>query len=538
MQKLFCLLLLSLMLGAPCAYANNVQISNISIINNGPGTIQVKFDLSWDNSWRTNVGPANYDGVWVFFKYKDASGKWTHMNLTGNNNVLPVGFDVYQTNNFNKAGAMIYRDTVGAGTATATNIRLGVVSNLPYDIDVRGFAIEMVYIPPPTFRPFFGDGDGTAESANALHYTDNTATTSSVVPMKSDGAGIDDAEIGTDGIYVYSNDTIQLTNPLGSLDPFPTMKALWCMKYEITQAAYRDFLNTLDSQQQAERTFLAPSSAVGTGALTSSGTARNYIEIATPATSSSPAVYGCDANGNNTYDEGGDGEWIPCGFLLYQDVAAYLDWSGLAPMTEIQFERICRGHSSAGAQPAILGEFAWGTNTIAASAYTLSNVGTAGELVSNVSSTAGNAAYSSTTSSPLRAGIFATGSSNRLTSGASFFGVMDMTGNLEEFVITIGCLAGRSVRFIPNGNGILSSAGNAQLSVGGAGFWPGMEGNFSTSTANTCSGTCEITGSAGAVLKGGGFSTAAANLPMCTRNYFVPTARASSRGGRGVLYIR
>lgn len=46
--------------------ANNVQITNVSIINNGPGNISVKFDLSWDNSWRVNVGPANYDGVWVF----------------------------------------------------------------------------------------------------------------------------------------------------------------------------------------------------------------------------------------------------------------------------------------------------------------------------------------------------------------------------------------------------------------------------------------------------------------------------------------
>jgi formylglycine-generating enzyme required for sulfatase activity len=537
MQKL-CSLLLSLMLGAPCAIANNVQISNIGIINNGPGAIQVKFDLSWDNSWRTNVGPANRDGVWVFFKYKDASGAWQHINLTGNNNVLPSGFDVYQTNIFNKPGAMIFRDTVGAGTATATNIRLGVINALPYDIDIRGFAIEMVYIPAPGTRPFFGDGNGTTESANALHYNDNTATTGSVQPMKSDGLGIDDVEIATDGIYVYSNDTIQTTNPLGSLDPFPTMKALWCMKYEITQAAYRDFLNTLDSQQQAERTFTSPGNPTGTGALAFSGTARNYIEIATPATSSSPAVYGCDANGNNVYNEAGDGEWIACGFLLYQDVAAYFDWSGLAPMSEIQFERICRGHSSAGTQPAVLGEFAWGTNTIAASSYTLSNAGTTSELVSNASATAGNAAYSATSVGPLRAGIFATGSSSRLTSGASFFGVMEMTGNLEEFVVTIGCAAGRSVRFIPNGNGVISAAGNAQLSVGGAGFWPGMEGNFSTSIANTCSGTCEVTGSAGAVLKGGSFITSAANLPMCSRSYFVPTARSSSRGGRGVLYIR
>jgi hypothetical protein len=358
--------------------------------------------------------------------------------------------------------------------------------------------------------------------------------------MLSDGAGTDDAEMFSDGIYVYSNDTIQLTNPLGSLDPFPTMKATWCMKYEISQAGYRDFLNTLDSAQQANRTFNAPGSATGTGALTTSGTARNYLEIATPATGNSPAVYGCDANGNNIYNEAGDGEWIACGFLLYQDVAAYLDWAGMAPMSELQFERICRGHSSAGAQPAILGEFAWGTNTIFGAAYSLTGSGTASELISNSSLTLGNAAYAATTAStgPYRTGIFATASSNRLTSGGSYFGVMDMTGNLDEFVITLGCLAGRSCRYIPNGNGTLSAAGNAQLSVGGAGFWPGMEGNSSSTVANTCSGTCEITASGGAVTKGGAFNTSITSLPFCARNYFLPTARASSRGGRGVLYIR
>src|ERR1051325_3412644 len=108
MKKLLYVLLAFLIINV--CKANNVQISNVSIVNNGSGNIQVKFDLSWDNSWRVNVGPNNYDGVWVFFKYKTASGNWTHMTMTGNNNVIPTGVDVYQTNDFLKAGAMIYRE--------------------------------------------------------------------------------------------------------------------------------------------------------------------------------------------------------------------------------------------------------------------------------------------------------------------------------------------------------------------------------------------------------------------------------------------
>jgi hypothetical protein len=61
---------------------------------------------------------------------------------------------------------------MGIGSVSVTGIQLGVISTLPYNIDVRGFAIEMVFIPAPTgARPVFGDGNGTTESVNALHYT-------------------------------------------------------------------------------------------------------------------------------------------------------------------------------------------------------------------------------------------------------------------------------------------------------------------------------------------------------------------------------
>jgi formylglycine-generating enzyme required for sulfatase activity len=402
----------------------------------------------------------------------------------------------------------------------------------------------MVYVPAPTVRPFFGDGDGVTESANAFHYTDNTATTSSVVPMKVDVNAFDDNELegvtNSTGIYIYSNDTIQLTVPLGSLDPFPTMKAIWCMKYEISQAGYRDFLNTLTYTQQLERTASAPNSAIGTGALTTGGTDRNYIEIKTVGVNSTtPAVYGCDASNNNVFDESTDGEWIACGFLTWPDVAAWLDWSGMGPMSELQFERMCRGGSSAGPNAAILGEYAWGTDDIFSSAYTLTGSGTPNELASNASLTVGNSAYSVTSpAGPNRAGIFATSTSNRTISGASFYGIMEMSGNVTEYCITIGNVAGRSCEFVPNGNGTISTAGYAQLSVGGAGFWPGMEGNTSSTTVNTCAGTCEVTASAGMLLRGGSYSDPSTELKLAERSSFTPTARVGNRGGRGVLYLR
>ncbi|MBS1630019.1 MAG: hypothetical protein JST27_08155 [Bacteroidetes bacterium] len=532
-----------LLFGFTMTWANNVQISNVSIINNGPGTISVKFDLSWDHSWRTNVGPANYDGVWVFFKYKQAGGNWKNIYLTGANNVMPMGFDIYQNTVFNKPGAMIFRDASnqGAGSVTVSNVQLGVVSNLPYDIEVRAFALEMVYVPSAGSRPFWGDGNGTTESTYAFHYSDNTATTSSVVPMLADANSFDDGELETDGIYVYSNDTIQLTNPLGSLDPFPTCKALWCMKYEISQAGYRDFLNTLDSLQQTSRVNVSVISVQGTAAFGSSvALFRNFIEIDTPASLGKPAVFGCDANNNNVYNESSDGEYISCNYLAWIDVAAYLDWSGLAPMSELQYERMCRGTSSAGANPAILGEYAWGDTTLYDTLYTLSNSGAANEVASNASSSKGNALYSTTTNGKIaRCGMFATTTSNRRVSGASYYGIMEMSGGVFEYTVTIGGVAGRSCRFIPNGNGEISDLGNAKLTVGGAGFWPGMEGNLSMGVSNTCTGTCEVTGSAGIKLRGGAVSSTGSSLAISDRGeVFIPTARSYDRGGRGVLYIR
>jgi hypothetical protein len=272
---------------------------------------------------------------------------------------------------------------------------------------------------------------------------------------------------------------------------------------------------------------------------------RNYIEIKTPSVSSAPAVYGCDANGNKIYDEADDGEWIACNFLVWPDVAAYLDWSGLAPLGELQYERICRGQSSAGPNAAVYNEFAWGTSTIYTSPYALTNPNTASEIISNSTGNNGNANWANTAASPqtgpLRNGEFATASSNRVSSGAAFFGVMEMTGNVSEYCITLGTVAGRSVRFIPNGNGNISANGNAQLSVGGAGFWPGMEGNNSYSSVNTCSGTCEVTGAGGIMLRGGSWNSFTLNtFSVSARSSAVPSSvsRFATMGGRGVLYIR
>src|SRR6478672_6690262 len=142
MKKLFFFLIIMNM--ATLCLANNVVLSNVSIINNGPGNLVVQFDLSWENSWRVPNGPANYDGAWVFFRYKNSTGEWMPMYMNGMNNVLPSGFETYQNSNAGKVGAMIFRSASnsGVGNVSLTSVRLGIQS-VPYNVDVKGFAIEM-----------------------------------------------------------------------------------------------------------------------------------------------------------------------------------------------------------------------------------------------------------------------------------------------------------------------------------------------------------------------------------------------------------
>ena len=60
--------------------ANNIEVSHVGLAsqNTGNQTTQVEFDLSWENSWRISVGPANWDAAWVFVKYRINGDLWQH----------------------------------------------------------------------------------------------------------------------------------------------------------------------------------------------------------------------------------------------------------------------------------------------------------------------------------------------------------------------------------------------------------------------------------------------------------------------------
>jgi hypothetical protein len=75
--------------------ANNITVSSVSFVNRNKAAdyVQVQFNLSWQNSFRVNTGPSNWDAAWVFIKFKvGVNGEWKHASVsTTGGHSIPSG---------------------------------------------------------------------------------------------------------------------------------------------------------------------------------------------------------------------------------------------------------------------------------------------------------------------------------------------------------------------------------------------------------------------------------------------------------------
>lgn len=436
--------------------ANDIKVENVVLTGRDrvADYVQVQFKLSWQNSFKLASGASNWDAAWVFVKYKiGTNGTWKHASLstTGGHSIPTDG----ASSQSDATGIFIFRSTNGSGTLTLDNCQLRWnygADGVPDEskIFVRVFAIEMVRVLAGDFQVGSG-GQNTGEFRTANNTsTTGTATTFTITGtlpiLQGNNTGSSAVNISTRA--GSGNDQLTGTTTANLATGYPTGNAaFYCMKYEISQGQYRDFLNTLTFEHQATRTMNPPSSAIGSGALVTSGTYRQGIEIKTTGVNpNTPAVYGCDLSNNNIFDESGDGEWIACNYLRWSDITAFLDWAALRPMTELEYEKACRGTLSP-----VVDEFAWGSTT-----YT----GLGSILNSSQNNEASNTTNANLHNSgplnggPVRVGIFATISNNRTSSGASYYGIMDLSGNVWEQVVSIANSNCRSFNGIC-GDGVL-----------------------------------------------------------------------------------
>jgi formylglycine-generating enzyme required for sulfatase activity len=391
-------------------WANNLNITNVNKISD----TELSFDISWDNSWNSN---GYHDAVWIFVKAKDNTGNWIHVDITS---VSGVGLSTSAVPTDQK-GFLVMRQTTGAGTVNGTiNFNFANTGLGPFP-DFKVFGIEMVYINEGAF--YVGDGNSTY---NEFHQGDNIALPYYIQNSNEITVGNTNNDLNANNLTT----NIPATYPTG-------YDAFYLMKYEITQEQYVAFLNTLTVAQQQSRTETDLSAITSSNryVMSNSNTPnqRNGIACNANATNTNPIVFYCDLNNNEVPNEANDGQNIACNYLSADDTLAYLDWAAMRPMTDLEYEKAARGP----VYP-IAGDLANGTTTFVAP-ISITNSGQVDESVSNIGANGLVNFYSSSgVSNPIRVGAFATSSSNRLQSGGSFYGVMDLTGNLYEFVVRTG----------------------------------------------------------------------------------------------------
>jgi formylglycine-generating enzyme required for sulfatase activity len=318
----------------------------------------------------------------------------------------------------------------------------------------------MVYIPGGAY--YLGSG-GT--EPYAFYQYPSVSTPFQVSSENSITVGSVNGNLYYEVNTTYSGDGL---GPVGDLFP-KGFKGFYIMRYEISQQQYVDFLNSLTRSQQQTRTNSNVSGDLINNNFVMSGTssmvARNGISCNRNGNGTiQPINFFCDFNENGTGNEAGDGQNIACGFLSWADGMAYFDWSGLRPMTELEFEKACRGTNIP-----VPNEYAWG-NTITTQVSTvILNSGFPSEVVNNADIGLSN--YNRDTGfGPLRCGFAATGTTNRLGAASSYYGVLNMSDNLSERCISIGTTAGRAFTGL-HGDGNLSATGNGNVVN-----WPGISG--------------------------------------------------------------
>lgn len=385
----------------------------------------ITFTIKWDNSWNVTTGPSNWDAVWLFVKRQTcvsgASSPWIHGQLAATGQSV-TGTQLQVDLASDNAGVFIRRSAPGIGNITQATVTLTLASVIGGD-NIGVYGMEMVNVPQGEF--YIGDGHPTAGQNWPFNFTDGNTFNPKLITQTIQQNGIGASSN-------YSRASIGSSAPLGPNHPLG-YNSFYCMKYEITTAQYVAFLNTLTYNQQLRMVRDAnqtpPESAQGT---LINNTYNGYrIEIKTPGdgtTTLTPAVFGNDATDDNNFDQPDDALGLAVG-LGTKEFLSFLDWAAIRPMSEFEYEKACRGPLYP-----VVNELSWGsTDNIGFSNFSVNNRFTANETLNG----SGLGMANIQTNMNYRVGIAATPTSNRSKSGATYYGILDMSGGMFESVVGV-----------------------------------------------------------------------------------------------------
>lgn len=493
--SLFSVLTLTIILSLPSlAFASHLKIENgmISEVNTEKKTAKVQFNVVWDNSWKNDI---NCDGVWVFAKFQTADGLWKHVNLRS---ASGTAFDYadHTPEMFAKGdnadlglwvpeemkGAFLFR-TKGNGATVSKNVQLvwdyakdGVADDQIMKTKIKIFGLEMVYVPQD--QHYIGDPKGPNGPDNALYtYPDNGA----YLIKSEDPVLVDmvDGALYCDQDNPRSRENTPFTIPAA----FPKgYKAFWVMKYELTSQQFVDFLNSLTRKQQQSMV----------EADISADEIKNYYVKTNSEEEHLRNAIVVAKKGNGTTEPVKFYTYAPArtvNFMSWSNIAAIGDWTGLRPITELEYEKAARGPGEA-----LVNELAWGVTMDEAdkigrvqtfdgpdgSGYekkvpqdTVVNSCFGGGIAPfdvGKKTVPDNPGFEGPVSGEIFENSMLAGVSERLNNGTSFYGVRNLSGNVWERCITIGHQLGRAYD-AQHGDGVLDEEGFANVPN-----WPGRDG--------------------------------------------------------------
>lgn len=529
-SKFIWLSILGSFLVVPACYANGLSISSpvVQAIDNSADTMTITFNVTWNNSWRDEV---NYDAVWIIGKYlaheknDDTNGinRWRHMRLKSSGNsggTAATGSTVEIVLPSDKTGVFLQRALAGTGTMSLTSVTLvwdygaaNLTDAEAQNTELYIFGVEMVFIPTGSF--FVGDGN----SGGNYEFEDQNSSSSRAHRVTSPILFFaNDCTSGSQDCVYYNSSSASGESSSGAefvIAPlYPNgYSAFYIMKYEISQGLYTDFLNFIPALTQGSRV----ASSLG------ASISNTYVMSNTSVLTNRNVIQAPGSNNSNTIKFYCTRPDRAMNYMSWMDFAAIADWLALRPMTELEYEKASRGPSSGAAN-----EGAYGANR-----RTITNLSGTEDGTEYVSSPSPANTHNTSTSitggdsgtGPVRVGIFAAGSSNgnRDSTGGSFYGVLDLSGNVSELVVTVGNSTGRGFA-ASHGNGEITYTGSV-LGSADIADWPGYNADYNANSLATGSGT-----------KGGSWASSSTQLQTSVRTYAstAVSTRQSDVGGRCV----